>query len=208
MHAQPYPDFLCLSNRSKELHDAHGVMYPDPREGVLNTAQTDVSLGLNFCPCVVPHGEYWVMHRGRTFAGREPLNMQSIFVTADVSSRFSESFMLDIGGNAFSALSGSLSFSILLCGLAQMWSSSVLRSTIPPNVQHACAAEAQLIAKHSRGRNAKVQVLCALLEYDGDDSGVGECDLLDRLLQPKRRRGNARTNDTCAWTPNSVVHTS
>ena len=109
-----------LNNRSKELHDAYGVRYPDPRAGVLNTAQSDVSLGIIISPCVVPYGEFWLLNRGRTFAGREPLNMQSIFCRPEVTMQFGDQLLLDLGGKcilrvvrncgAHCLVGGSLSF--------------------------------------------------------------------------------------------------
>ena len=107
-----------LNNRSKELRDAYGVRYPDPRAGVLNTAQSDVSLGIIISPCVVPYGEFWLLNRGRTFAGREPLNMQSIFCRPEVTMQFGDQLLLDLVGNAFSALSGIVAHTVLLVALS------------------------------------------------------------------------------------------
>ncbi len=125
-----FPDFLALSDRGRELHDCHGIRYPDERKLVLNSAQTAMSVGDGYSPCVVPSGEFWLAHRGRMFAGREPLALQGIWLSPKISARFEEALLLDLGGNAFSVTCGVVAVIAKLGVVAMMWQGKQVSASI------------------------------------------------------------------------------
>ncbi len=98
---QCFPSYLLLPHRERELLDMLGIRFPDDRKLIINTAQSDASVGEGFAPCINPGGAFWMAWQARQMHGKEAMALQDMWLSELAISMFRGKFLHEFAGNAF-----------------------------------------------------------------------------------------------------------
>ena len=101
-----YPDLALLSAREWDMLVLTGTEMPDAVERIAKLSaslnRVDFHEG-GIIPTLTARSRFFFTRRGRLLRGREALRLQGMFVPAEITNAFSDTFLLSKSGNAFSA---------------------------------------------------------------------------------------------------------